>query len=160
MIYWASAGIPFSSPLAIRTELSTLKPEVRGYAEKDMQAVGCRFTQGGEELAIVEKEFAQNNGDTEDVLTVWQRIEDIFPQLFTELDDLLGVAARSEPAPLTAKREQVLVTTVGAAHASEPFTKIAALEVISNHIINDPAPVSVSLDEPGTAPIKAGTNHE
>jgi hypothetical protein len=67
-------------------------------AQKDSQAVSRTFTQLGEQFAVVEEKLAQNDRNAENILPVRQRIEDIFPQQFTELDYLLCMAGRTEPA--------------------------------------------------------------
>jgi len=134
-------GVDMRMPPGIVTESlnSHHRPDdavfkTRGSAEEDLQAVGCRFTQSREELTVVEKELAQDNGNTEDVLTVWKRIENIFPQLFTELDDLFFMTRRTEPAPPTGEGHQIFMVTVGAADAGKTLGQVTAPEVVVHHM--------------------------
>ena len=114
--------------------------------EKGGQATVGTVAELGKQLTIVLEVGAQDLRQGKNILTMGDRIEDVATQQITELDDLLGVATRAEPAPLATEREQVLVTAIGTAHTSEPFTQIASFQVITNHIIDTHETVSVGLD--------------
>jgi hypothetical protein len=62
------------------------------------------------------------------------------------LDDFPGVAARTEPEPFATEGEQVLVTAIRVAPPSESLAQIFSFEIISNHITDNRAPVSISGD--------------
>ncbi len=113
--------------------------------EKGVQAAVGIMTELGKQFAIIFEVDTQDLRQGKNILTMGNGRENIAAQQFAELDDLLGVTARAKPAPLTAERKQVLVTTIRAAHPGEPFAQVATFQVISNHIIDNRAPVPVGL---------------
>jgi hypothetical protein len=67
---------------------------------------------------------------------VGQRIKDIFPQLFTELDDFFRMTGQTKPAPPTGKGQQVLMVTVRTADTSETLRQVTALKFVSIGIVH------------------------
>ena len=98
-----------------------------------------------EQFTVVSEIDAQNLWQSEYVLSMRDGRKNVAAQQLAELDGLFGVTAWTEPAPLAAEGEQVLMAAIGAAHTSEPFTQITAFQVIANHIIDNRAPVTVGL---------------
>ena len=93
--------------------------KTKGRAKEGEQAVCCACGQPGKQTPIIEKKFTNNDGDTEDILPMWNRVEDIFPKYLAKLDDFLRMAAWTEPAAPAGKGEQVLVMAVRATDTGE-----------------------------------------
>jgi hypothetical protein len=65
-----------------------------------------------------------------------QGIEDVFPQLRAELDNLFGVTAWAEPAITTEKGQKIFVATVRAAYTGRIVTQITTFQKDRNNIEN------------------------
>lgn len=66
--------------------------QLQGSAEKDGQALICALTKAAEQLSVIFKELAQNNGNAEDILAMRDRIQDFLLQPLAEQNDYLAVA--------------------------------------------------------------------
>ena len=85
------------------------------------------------------------------MLTVRNRVENIFPEKLAKLDNLFGVAGWTgkrgtrlrEPAAPGGERQQVLMAAVGTAHSGETFLQVAALEIIFDDFRYDRAVKSI-----------------
>lgn len=115
-----------------RAQDTVLQPE--SSAQKQLQAFRYRPAQLGQKLSVVEKKPAQDNRDAEHILPVRKGAEDVFPQQFTELHHLLGMAAGTEPATAAGEGKQVFMTAVGATHPSKAAFQVAALQIGAHNI--------------------------
>ena len=87
-------------------------------------------------------------GGTEDILPVWDRVEDIFPKYLAELDNFLRVTAWTEPAAPAGKGEQVFVMAVRAADSCEALFQITAFEVGPNNLGDNRAIKAIIAGKP------------
>jgi len=61
------------------------------FLKKDFQAVAYAFAKPPQQLPVILKKLAENNGNTEDILPVRDRIQDFLSQPLTELCNYLGM---------------------------------------------------------------------
>lgn len=66
---------------------------------------------------------------SENILAVWYRVENIFPEYLAELNYLFSMAAWTELAAPAGKGEQVFVMAIGAANTGKALFQITAFEV-------------------------------
>jgi len=77
--------------------------------KKFKQALIGAVTQLSKQLSIVLKIYTQDNRDTEDILAMGNRIEDIFLYRVGKLDHLLGMAGRAKPSSLAGESKMCIL---------------------------------------------------
>ncbi|GAB4275431.1 MAG: hypothetical protein Kow00111_28760 [Thermincola ferriacetica] len=91
------------------------------------------LAQFAEKFPVILEEHPQDFGHAEYVLAVRNGVKDIRLQMRSELDNFLGVARGTKPAPPAAEREQVFVMAVRAAHPGEPLVQVAAFQIFADN---------------------------
>lgn len=107
------------------------------YARKKRSASGLvvELTEGvvdqtrhvGEKSSIVAKERAQRLGHGEHKLSMWQLEKDLVRQMFGEKDSSFAATGRTKVEPLTRKRAEVVMSTLGVGTADPGH----ALEIVA-----------------------------
>ena len=75
-------------------------------------------------------------------MPVRNRVENIFLQVQTELDNLLGMATGTEPAATATEGKKELMVAFRAADTGEAFRQVTALEISPDDFQDDRAEIA------------------
>jgi hypothetical protein len=76
-------------------------------------------------------------------MPVWDLLEDIHAEPFSELYDTLLMAGGAKMATLAGKRQQIFMAAVFAFHTGKATVQIAAIEIAKDHLLDIWPPESV-----------------
>ena len=102
-----------------------------------------------EELSLETEEKTQHLGNGEDDLPVRDIQEKFLPHPFSPLLPALGMTRWTEPAGLAGKHQQALFPAAGTPDADKAAHRVAAVQILLDHILDHRAEVSVLLLKTG-----------
>lgn len=76
------------------------------------------MAEAGQQFSIIEKIAADDDGNTENILAVVHRKENILPEMNTELYNFFSVATGTKPSTPTTEGKQELIMAIRTANPS------------------------------------------
>jgi hypothetical protein len=125
------------------------KLKTRGCVEKFHKCSHHRETERIEELSLETEEKTQHLGNSEDDLPVGDIQEKFLPHPLAPLLTAFGMAGGTESACLAGKYQEVLFSAVGTPDTGKSAHRIAAVQVLLDHILDHRTEVPVLFFETG-----------
>ena len=109
------------------------------------QGLPGTLAQGAQQLAVVFEITAQHFWESEDILAVGNRLENLLCRPLGKRQHSLLVAGGAEVPPLAGEGQKVFMCAPAAAHAGKATMQVSAVQILVNDLADDRAPEAILL---------------